>query len=165
MLYASSHLPSGWCGQPPAVVAAPPSDYHTFRRRAIPAAARWRGVFSFVLWFAAAGAGRFARRGKTPLPASPRPGASAAAEKEGSPSPIPRKAGKSHETVQLWGENGKKYPVSQQTQRVFSGKRRKSPGRPARRFLFALCLIGSAFALNTPHPRSPGRRRGRRRGR
>ena len=105
------------------------------------------------------------RRGKAPLPAGPRPPRPAAAEKEGSPSPIPRKAGKSHETVQLWGENGKKYPVSQQTQRVFpENAENRRAGLPGD-FYLPCARWGPACSLNTPHPHSPGRRRGRRRGR
>ena len=92
--------------------------------------------FLLFLWFAAAGAGRFAppRKGAASRKPSPwrvprRP------KKKDHPHLSPRKAGKSHETVQLWGENGKKYPVSQQTQRVFSAIIKKTiPERGAIRW-------------------------------
>ena len=83
------------------------------------------------------------RRGKTPLPASPRPGASRGGRKRRITLTYPpqsRKIARNRTTLgRKWEEISR---ITADTAR-FSGKRRKSPGRPARRFLFALCLIGS----------------------
>ena len=100
--------------------------------------------FSFVSLVCRRGSGAFcpaAKRRRVPQAlVLPRP---AAAEKEGSPSPIPPQSRKIARNRTTLGRNREEISrITADTAR-FSGKRRKSPGRPARRFLFALCLIGS----------------------
>ena len=92
--------------------------------------------FLLFLWFAAAGAERFAPPRKGAASRKPAPWrVPRRPKKKDHPHLSPHKAGKSHETVQLWGENGKKYPVSQQTQRVFSAIIKKTiPERGAIRW-------------------------------
>ncbi len=99
--------------------------------------------FLLFLWFAAVGAGRFAPPRKGAASRRPSPSASRGGRKRRITLTYPPQSRKIARNRTTLGRKWEEISCITADAARFSGKRRKSPGRPARRFLFALCAMGS----------------------